>query len=69
MGLMKVLAGTEKLDSEEAPANVWPICPHCKEELHKIWVRTCGLGIIESMRFLFCPHCRSFPGYGAINCS
>ena len=57
----------KKLDLIEAPEDVFPICPHCQEELHEIWVKTKGLGIIECKKFLLCPHCRSFLGFGNIN--
>ncbi len=56
-----------KLDLEEAPADVWPICPHCKQELKVVWVKSKGLGFIEHKQFLLCPHCRCFLGFGNIN--
>jgi hypothetical protein len=58
---------TEKLDLQEAPDDVWPICPHCKAELRFVWVKTKGWGIVECKQFLLCPHCRSFLGFGNIN--
>lgn len=57
----------KKLDFEEAPADVWPICPHCKEALKVIWVKSKGLGIVERKQCLLCPHCRCFLGFGNIN--
>ena len=57
----------KKLDLVEAPANAWPICPHCKKELKFIWVKSKGLGFIERKQFLLCPHCRCFLGFGNIN--
>jgi hypothetical protein len=59
----------EKLDIVEAPDEVWPICPHCRNELRFIWTKTKGLGFIERRQFLFCPHCRAFLGFGNINWS
>ena len=58
---------TEKLDVQEAPEEVWPVCPHCKDELHFIWVKSKGLGVLKCKQFLICPHCRSFLGYGVFN--
>lgn len=57
----------KKLDIQEAPDDVWPICPHCKKELEFIWVKSKGIGFIERKQFLLCPHCRSFLGFGNIN--
>ena len=28
------------LHVQEAPADVWPICPHCRRELKFIWVKS-----------------------------
>lgn len=33
----------KKLDIQEAPDDVWPICPHCKKELKFIWVKSKGI--------------------------
>jgi hypothetical protein len=55
---------TEKLDVQVAPDDVWPICPHCREELRLLWMKRKGLGIIEQKQFVFCPHCRAFLGFG-----
>lgn len=44
---------------EEAPNDVWPVCPHCKQELTRIWTITGGLGMSEQERVLICPHCRA----------
>jgi len=57
----------EKLDITEGPADVWPICPHCRKELRFIWVKTQGTGFIERKQFLLCPHGRAFLGFGSIN--
>lgn len=57
----------KKLDVQEAPADIWPICPHCKSELKFIWVKSKGIGFIEKKQFLLCPHCRSFLGFGNIS--
>ena len=59
----------KQLDIQEAPDDVWPICPHCKQELKFIWVKSKGIGFIERKQFLLCPHCRSFLGFGNINYS
>lgn len=56
----------KKLDIVEAPDDVWPICPHCKEELRFIWVKSKGAGFIERKQFLLCPECRAFLGFGNI---
>jgi hypothetical protein len=57
----------QKLDVIEAPEDMWPICPHCEEELRFIWVKSKGLGFLERKQFLFCPHCKAFLGFGNIN--
>jgi hypothetical protein len=64
MGLFR---SGRKLDLEEAPADVFPHCPHCKQELRRIWCKSKGLGLIEHRQFLLCPHCRAFLGFGNIN--
>jgi uncharacterized protein YbaR (Trm112 family) len=56
-----------KLDVQEAPDDVLPICPYCKKELKSIWVKTKGMGFIERKQFLLCPHCRAFLGFSSIN--
>ena len=58
---------SKKLDIQEAPDDVWPVCPHCKNELKFIWVKSKGIGFIERKQFLLCPHCRSFLGFGNIS--
>lgn len=58
---------SDKLDLVEAPPDVWPICPHCKQELRYLHVKTKGMGFIERKQFVFCPHCRSFLAYGNMN--
>lgn len=63
MGLMDALSGEGKLHMTKAPDDVWPICPHCKEELRSIWFKSKALGI---MRYLLCPHCRAFLGFANI---
>ena len=52
---------------EEAPKDIYPICPHCKEVLSKIWIKKKGMGIIEQKQVLLCPHCKAFLGYGSVN--
>ncbi len=42
----------KRLDVTEAPDDVWPICPHCRQELRFIWVKTKGTGFIERKQFL-----------------
>ena len=56
-----------KLDIREAPADLWPLCPHCKEELRYIWAKSKGMGFLQKKQFLICPHCRSFLSYGTFN--
>lgn len=58
---------SQKLDLQEAPENIYPLCPHCKKELHHIWVKSKGWGFVEKKQFLMCPHCRAFLGFGNIN--
>ena len=56
-----------ELDLKAAPADAFPLCPHCKEKLTLIWVKSKGFGFIEKKQFLMCPHCRAFLGFGNIN--
>ena len=58
-----------KIDIEEAPAEVFPKCPFCKEEIQKIWIKKRGLGAFGSAekQFIICPHCRALLGYGAFH--
>lgn len=58
---------SEKLDLRPAPDDVWPLCPHCKNELRYIWVKSKGLGFLQKKQFLICPHCKSFLAYGSFN--
>jgi hypothetical protein len=48
----------------EAPDGVQPVCPHCRQELHKVWTITRGLAFIGQDRVLLCPHCRAVLAYG-----
>ena len=58
---------SSKLDLEEAPSDVNPVCPHCQKELEFIWVKSKGLGFFQKKQFLLCPHCRAFLAYGSFN--
>ncbi|WP_024955695.1 hypothetical protein [Sulfurospirillum arcachonense] len=51
---------------KEAPCDINPICPYCKEELFEIWLKTKGIGYIEQKQILLCPYCRAFLGYGSV---
>jgi len=51
---------------EEAPVEVFPVCPYCKAELRKIWMKRKGLGFFQQKQILLCPDCKSFLGYGAV---
>ena len=57
----------EGMKIEEAPPDAIPKCPHCKEDLRKIWIKTKGLGFIEQKQIILCPHCRAFLGYGTFS--
>ncbi len=52
------------INIKEAPADVYPKCPHCKEKLTEILAKTEGTGLIGKDQILMCPHCQSFLGYG-----
>ena len=46
---------------EDAPDDVIPICPNCKERLNTVW-RKSHLGI-RGREIIMCPHCKVFLGY------
>lgn len=46
----------------EAPAGVWPICPHCKKELREIVYIPHGAWMVHNV--YFCPHCRMLLSIG-----
>ncbi len=57
----------KKLDTTEAPEGVWPICPHYRQELRFIWIKSKGLGFLGRRQFPLYPHGRAFLGFGDIH--
>lgn len=55
----------ENVRFEEAPSDKCPRCPHCKERLEVIWVKTEGLGFQGQKELCMCPHCEAFLAYSA----
>jgi len=53
----------------EAPEDVFPQCPYCKQELEEVWLKTAGIGMFFSPKkqIMMCPHCKSFLGYAESN--
>jgi hypothetical protein len=42
-----------------------PKCPHCEAELHEVYIRKQGIGIVFARSsILFCPACRKVLGFG-----
>ena len=54
----------EGVEIDAAPDTAIPICPSCKAELQRIWVKGKGVGGLSKQQILMCPHCRAFLGYG-----
>lgn len=46
---------------EDAPDDVIPICPNCKERLDIIWKKS-HIGIVKR-EIIICPHCEVILGY------
>jgi uncharacterized protein YbaR (Trm112 family) len=53
-----------KIKFEQAPEDVVPMCPFCKQRLEKVWVKSKGLGIVHQDQVIICPYCESILGYG-----
>ena len=51
---------------ENAPQNVVPKCPYCKNRLDKVWVKKEGIGFWQQKQILICPACEAFLGYGSV---
>jgi uncharacterized protein with PIN domain len=47
--------------SAEEKNDVNPVCPHCKEELAKVWFRRVR-GVLGKRYVYFCPQCRACLG-------
>ena len=46
--------------------DILPICPHCHKELDEVYMKTKGIGWVESQHIIyFCPHCRKVIGFGS----
>lgn len=45
----------------EEKQTVNPICPHCKQELHKVWFQALE-GLLGKRYIYFCSSCRSVLG-------
>ncbi|MFC1765281.1 hypothetical protein ACFL6U_24815 [Planctomycetota bacterium] len=60
---------SNKIKIEEAPDDVIPKCPHCKEELRRVWLKKRGIGFLGSAekQFIICPHCHCLLAYGAFH--
>ncbi len=56
--------GFDGIEFEDAPKKAVPVCPSCKSELRRIWVKAKGVGGVSQKHILMCPHCRAFLGYG-----
>ena len=52
----------DKIRVEEAPEDVYPLCPSCKRELRDLWTRTVRVGLLDTQTFLLCPHCHVYLG-------
>jgi hypothetical protein len=57
------MKGIQNITIEEAPPNIFPRCPDCKNDLDKIWVKRSGLGIRGQKNILLCPFCHAFLSY------
>ena len=55
----------ENVSFEPAPPEKFPRCPHCKEELQTIWLKTRGIGWVGQKEIWMCPHCEAFLSYSA----
>lgn len=41
-----------------------PKCPHCKNELPEVFVRSRGVGfVVGKTQVYFCPHCQTVLGF------
>ena len=49
--------GFSGVEIDEAPKEAIPVCPHCREELQSIWVKSEGAGGVGEKQILMCPHC------------
>lgn len=54
--------GFSGIDIEDAPDDVVPRCPACREQLTRVWVKEQGI-LGSGQRILLCPHCRTWLGY------
>jgi len=55
----------ENVKFEPAPEGKVPRCPHCRQELPTIWVKSDGLGVYGRREIWICPHCEAFLSYNA----
>ena len=44
---------------EEAPEDVYPLCPCCKRELRDLWKKTFRTSFFSTKVLIFCPHCHT----------
>ena len=63
MGVFKF----EGITLEEAPKDMVPKCPHCREALHRVWIKSKGIGIVEQKQIVMCPECECFLGFGTFS--
>ena len=57
----------DKMRIQEAPEDVYPLCPSCKRELRDLWKKTSVTGLAGVTVLIFCPHCHiclSIDGFG-----